>query len=218
MKLDERVRERLAAMIEKGEAVLGTHRPPHPNVSTSLTLDTRQFTEWRNQALVYLEQIFGMEHTYVLQFKEKVVHRSMGNTNAGIGILHAAHEDVDHGYLETFENLVTGAVFSDFLEQSQHLLENGYKSPAASLAGAVLENGLRSLAERKGIPTKDTDNLETLNRKIVDKRIYNRLRQKQVETWIEVRNAADHGRFDDFGKSDVGDLIKGVRDFLAAEL
>lgn len=218
MKLDERVRERLAALIEKGEAVLKTHRSPHPGVITTLTLDTRQFTEWRNQALVYMERIFGMEHTYVIEFKEKVVHRSTGNTNAGIGILHAALEDVDHGHLETLENLVTGEVFSDFLDQSHHLWENGYKDPAAFLAGAVLENSLRTLAKRNSIPVKDTDNLATLNRKIADKGIYNRLKQKQIESWTAVRNAADHGRFEQFTESDVDDLIKGVRGFLAMEL
>ena len=45
--------------------------------------------------------------------------------------------------------------------------------------------------------------------------VYNRLRQKQIAVWIDVRNAADHGNFDDFTNSDVVDLIKGVRHLLS---
>ena len=50
------------------------------------------------------------------------------------------------------------------------------------------------------------------------KSVYSRLRQKQIVVWIGVRNAADHGRFDEFGESDVADLIRGARDFLAERM
>lgn len=217
MKLDERVCERLAALIEKGEAVL-QHEVPSGGMGGP-TLERRRYMEWRSQSLVCIRQVFGAEHGYAQDFQSAVTDRQYrGCVQAGLGILRGALEDVEQGNLESLRSLVVAEVFSDFLEQAQHLWENGYKDPAASLAGAVLENGLRSLADRKGIPTKDTDNLSALNNKIAAKGIYNRLRRKQVETWIEVRNAADHGRFGDFTESDVGDLIKGVRDFLAAEL
>ncbi len=216
MKLDERVRERLAALIEKGEAVLRTQRP---EALGGLPYNHQRYMEWRSQAHVCLDQAFGPEHDYTKDFQSAVTDRQYrGCAQAGLGILRGALENVEQGNLESLQNLVVAEVFSDFLEQAQHLLENGYKDPAASLAGAVLENGLRSLAERNGIPVKEKDNLSALNNKIAAKDIYNRLRQRQVETWTEVRNAADHGRFDDFGESDVGDLIKGVHDFLAAEL
>jgi hypothetical protein len=35
--------------------------------------------------------------------------------------------------------------------RAEHLLGNGYKDPAASLAGAVLEVGMRRLASKHGI-------------------------------------------------------------------
>lgn len=219
MKLDGRIRERLAALIEKGEAVLRTEKPPPPGVVGFPTLERQRFMEWRSQCLACLIQTLGTDHVYAREFQSAVEDNArIGYVQAGLGILRGALEDVEQGNLESLQNLVVAEVFSDFLDQAQHLLENDYKAPAASLAGAVLENGLRSLAERNGIPVKDRDDLSALNNKIASKGIYNRLRRKQVDTWTEVRNAADHGRFDDFGESDVGDLIKGVRDFLATEL
>lgn len=137
---------------------------------------------------------------------------------SGQGTLRAALEDVEQGHLATLQDMATAEVFTDFLEQADHLLGHGYSAPAASLAGAVLENGLRSLAERNQMRVKARDNLSTLNQKLADKGAYNRLRQKQIEAWIEVRNNADHGRFEEFGDGDVDDLIKSVRGFLAEML
>ena len=79
----------------------------------------------------------------------------------------------------------------------------------------MLENGLRSLAERNGIAVKARDDLSALNSKLAAKSVYNRLRQKQLVVWIDVRNFADHGRFDEFTKDDVADVVKGIRNFLA---
>lgn len=218
MKLDERVRERLAAMIEKGEAVLATDKPSSPGVFGFPTLDHGRFMEWRTQALVCLRQAFGAEHDYAGEFQSAVEDRAYRRgVEAGLGILHGALEDVEQGNLDNLRELVVAEVFSDFLEQAQHLLENGYKDPAAFLAGAVLENGLRSLAERNGIPVKEKDDISALNNKIADKSIYSRLRQKDVAAWTAVRNAAAHGHFEQFTEAQVDALIKGVRDFLVTE-
>ena len=80
-----------------------------------------------------------------------------------------------------------------------------------------MENGLRALAERNDITVKPRDDLSALNNKLGDKGVYNRLRYQQVSFWTKVRNAADHGNFDDLRENDVADLIKGVRNFLAEE-
>ena len=211
------IRKRLVAMIEKGEAVLRTHKPNPPGVIGFPTLGDRPYTEWKSQALALLTQVFDSGHTYIVSFESLVDDGArIGYVERGLGVLQAALEDVERGYLETVRELAAAEVFSDLLDQADHLLQNGYSAAAASLAGAVLENGLRSLATRKDITVKARDNLPSLNNKIGDKGVYSRLRQKQVSVWINVRNAADHGRFADFTDSDVADLIKGVRNLLSS--
>ena len=215
--LVEQIRERLVALTEKGEAVLLTHTPNPPGVIGAPTLDDRPYTEWRSQASVLLAQVFDPDHTYTVSFGSLVdVGARIGYVERGLGVLEAALEDVERGHLETVRELATAEVFSDFLEQADHLLRNGYSVPAASLACAVLENGLRSLAARQGINVSARDNLSSLNHKIGDKGVYTRLRQSQVSVWIKVRNSADHGRFTELRDSDVADLIKGVRDLLSS--
>ena len=124
-------------------------------------------------------------------------------------------EDIEQDYIETVRQLITAEVFSDLLEQAKYLLNNGYKAPAASLAGAVLENGFRSIASRNEIQVRNGDDLSSLDQKLASKAIYNRLVQKKISVWIDVRNAADHGRFNDFADDDVDGLISGTESLLA---
>ena len=216
MKLDQRIRERAIALVEKGTTVLATHRPNPRNVIGFPTLDDQAYSNWQSQSLTFLSDLLGSEHVYTNDFRKKTERAGyVMSTKAGIGILQAVVEDIEQGYIETVRQLITAEVFSDFLEQASHLLESGYKAPAASLAGAVLENGLRSIASRNGVQVKNRDDLSSLNQKLASKAIYNRLVQKKVAVWTDVRNAADHGQFDQFDNDDVDGLIKGAQSLLA---
>ena len=135
-----------------------------------------------------------------------------------MGVLRAASEDLVNGYLFDTRSLIEAEVFSDFLEIAQHLLDSGYKDPAASLAGAVLEDGLRRVCSAASVPFKKSDGLDALNTALAKAGAYNRLVQSRVDTWRHIRNAADHGNFAEYGADDVRDMIAGVRDLLASNL
>ncbi len=216
MKLATQVNKRIEALIKKGAEVLLTHKPNPPGFIGFSTLDDQAYAEWRSQALVCLTQVFGSTHTYRESFASQTESAGyQSSVEKGVGILRAALDDVEQGYLDTIQQMAAAEVFSDFIDQAKYLLDNGYLMPAASLAGAVLENGLRSLAARNDIAVNERDNLSALNNKLGDKDVYDRLRQKQVAVWTEVRDNADHGHFDRVKEGDVADLIKGVRGFLA---
>lgn len=127
-----------------------------------------------------------------------------------------SHEDLVGGYLFNVRTLVAAEVFSDFLEMAQHLLDNGYKDPAASLTGAVLEDGLRRVCTKHTIST--TGDLSSQNTKLGDASVYNRLMQKRVAVWIAVRNHADHGQFSEYTEADVRQMLSGVTELLSAHL
>ena len=99
-----------------------------------------------------------------------------------------------------------------------HLVDSGYKDPAASLCGAVLEEGLRRIATNKGENVRERDDLSSLNQKLAAKGVYSRLVQKRLAVWTDVRNAADHGKFSDYSKADVAEMHQGVSSFLAQHL
>ena len=216
MNVDDRIEKRVEALVGKGQAVLDTRHDLGGAASGISYLDLQQYSNWRTQSLAFLSDILGREHAYTENFQ--LVTQSGArpeSAQAGIGILEAVQEDIQQGYVEKVRQLIRAELLSDFFDQATHLLENEYTAAAASLAGAALENGLRSVAAANEIQVRESDNLQSLNQKIADKEVYSRLDQKKVSFWTDVRNEADHGHFEKLKEQDVEDLIKGAQSFLA---
>jgi hypothetical protein len=215
MTLQQEILDRLDQLIEKGNKVLLTHTPNPPNVIGYPTLSSEALSEWQTQALSYLINVLGENHIYVQRFKSLGRQPYKNTAHSGQGILRAVREDIEGGYLKKVEALVSAEVFTNFLEMAEHLLQQGYKDPAASLIGAVLEDGLRRICAKNSLPIRSIESISSLNKNLADAQVYNRLTQKKVHVWNEVRNNADHGNFSQYAKDDVKDMLQGVASFLA---
>ena len=134
------------------------------------------------------------------------------------GILAAVKTAYQQGYLSTVQELVHADVFADFLEMADYLLSEGYKDPAAVLAGGVLEESLRKLAIKNGVDILNQGGeprkASSLNDDLTKTGLYNKLEQKSVTAWLDLRNKAAHGKYEEYDKNQVQQLIQGVRDFL----
>jgi len=216
--LDERLLARVDDLIAKADAVVETHKKPPSGVIGFPTLSTASFTEWQSQSLSFLVNLLGSDHTYTAEFRDRVEQGHVAHVRAGQGILRGVREDIDLGLLQDVRALVAADVFTDFLDMAEHLLETGYYHPAASLAGAVFENGLRQIAAAHTVKVSGGDDLSSLNNKLASKGVYNRLVQKRLQVWVGVRNHADHGEFDEYSEDDVREMVRGVREFLAAHI
>ena len=56
--------------------------------------------------------------------------------------------------LANIDELIHADIFTGFLEMGYYLLEEGYKDPAAVLAGGTLEEHLRKLCQKNNIETR----------------------------------------------------------------
>jgi hypothetical protein len=169
--------------------------------------------------LALLSGVVRPEHIYYKTFEERVeadAHSSAAK--AGVGILRGFLEDINNGYLVGVANLISAEVFTDFLDMAMHLLETGYKDPAASLCGAVLEDGMRRLADNSGLTIRSREDLSSLNARCARKGLYSRLMQKKIQVWTDIRNHADHGQFSEYAAEDVKAMLEGVGSFLASAL
>jgi hypothetical protein len=133
-------------------------------------------------------------------------------------ILRALKADVQAGYLRKQEDLIAAAVFSNFLDMAGHLLNAGYFHPAASLVGAVVEDGLRRVAASAGVAVGPKDDINAISSKLRDKGVFNPLVAKRVTLWAEVRNNVDHGHFEKVTGADVAEMYSGVVAFMAERL
>lgn len=109
--------------------------------------------------------------------------------------------------------LISAELIGDFIDQADALLTARYHIPAASLAGAVLEDTLRKLWIRNEMPLPDRPSIDSLSAGLVKAQIYNTLTHKQITVHADVRNKADHGHYDEVKSTDVKGMIGWVRQF-----
>lgn len=139
------------------------------------------------------------------------------------GVVQVVRRAVAEDYLQSAQELVRAEVFSDFLEMAEHLQEEGYKDPAAVVAGTVLEQHLRKLCLKHNLTIEATDTAgklypkkaEALNTELAGQKVYGKNEQKQVTAWLGIRNSAAHGKYGEYTHAQVDLLLQGIRGFLA---
>jgi Protease II len=134
-----------------------------------------------------------------------------------VGILSALRDAYENDLLVQFSELVHAEIFSDFIEMAEHLLQEGYKDPAAVVIGSVLEEHLRQLCVKNGVNV-DTGGkpkkADQLNAELAGNNIYNKLDQKSVTSWLDLRNKAAHGQYGEYTKEQVSLILLSVQDFM----
>jgi len=215
----EKLIERATQLLAKAQSVAATrYNNSSENVIAPDEVNSTSFHEWKNNTQNFILLVCEETSPYYKNFVDGVKSAYPSDVDHGIGILRALKEDLELGYLTRVRDLVSAEIFTDFIEMAQHLLDNNYKDPAASLVGAVLENGLRQIVQKHTVDVKSGDDIGSLNTKLADKEIYNRLTQKQIQAWKAIRDSADHGKFNDYKAEDVKSMLEGVQRFLMEQL
>ena len=140
-----------------------------------------------------------------------------------VGVVEALQADLKAGYLKTISELIHSEVFGDYLEMADHLLESEYKDAAAVMSGSTLEAHLRQLCQKFGVETEVADgegNLrpkkaDRMNSELTKAKAYSKLDQKSVTAWLDLRNKAAHGKYDEYDLKQVALLTQSVRDFIS---
>jgi hypothetical protein len=216
-KTEQKLIDRINQLVDKAEKLKAAKRPDEL-VSSIFVVDYAGFQEWNASMENIIIKIAGIESPYYINYKHVVQDVYLSCVEAGIGIILALKEDIEQGFLTSVQELVKAEVFTDFLEIAEHLLDNNYKDPAASLIGAVLENGLKDIAAKNSITVSKRAGIDEINKKLASNSVYNALVQKQVDVWRVIRNSADHGNFSDYTLDDVKNMKSGVENFLANHL
>ncbi len=150
------------------------------------------------------------------------------NSSAGIvlyGYIDSLKRDYEAGRFDSLPELIATNVASDYLGQAEELLQEGQSGkydhvPAAVLTGAVLENALRRICQRQNPaiailkPNGEPKMLNGLIDDIKKANVFNEPKAKQLRAWTDIRNAAAHGEFQQFTRSDVELMLAGVQKFL----
>ncbi|WP_437746247.1 hypothetical protein WMF39_15225 [Sorangium sp. So ce1504] len=134
------------------------------------------------------------------------------------GILTALRDDYESGRLMGITELIHADLFSDMLSMAQYFVEDGYKDAAAVIGGSVLEEHLRKLCNKFGVPTVDASGghkkAMLINAELRKAEAYGLTDDKAITAWLDIRNNAAHGKYDKYELGQVRLLVDGVRDFI----
>lgn len=135
-----------------------------------------------------------------------------------LGVLLSVRQDIEAGMTTSLEERVHERVFDDFLDMAVHVREI-HPAPALILAGSVLEEHVRKLAEKNEIPVRDDRGrsraFEQIGHDLVREDVFGEPQRKTLSAWYAQRTEAAHGRFESVVDDDAQRIIDGVRDFLA---
>ncbi len=186
--------------------------------NTTLTL------EFLTSARAVIYNIAGNKSTYSKSFEEIMCRNIIDNAKISsvLGVLKSLSDNFHSGFLESYSELIHGETFGNFLEMADHLFEEGYKDAAAVIAGSTLEEHLRQLCKKNSIDFEITNSkgnivpkkADKLNSDLASANVYEKLDQKSIIAWLDLRNKAAHGKYSEFTKEQVQLMISGIRDFM----
>lgn len=179
-------------------------------------IESAALLEWKVKAKNLLNNACGLNSEHYVAFVDNE-SPSFSGTNLDIlkrlkAVILAAREDYEGGYLRSTRTLVQAEVFDSELEQAQALLDAGYKSASAVVAGVVLETSLRELCVHNNI---QCGKLDKMNADLAKIGVFNKLWQKRVTAIADIRNSAAHGKSEELSEGDVQDMIRDVIRFVS---
>ena len=149
---------------------------------------------------------------------------------AGISVV----ELYDEGWLVSPRLAIAHEIEGDILDIAQKQVEASERNTdathkqlqlgiAAFLAGAALEDALRRLCDSNGISydlqrTSISGLQSALYQPSKHIEMISRSESKQITTWGDTRNEADHGRFSEITYAGVLSMVIGVREFIDKHL
>ena len=117
---------------------------------------------FRTAGLRLLQSLYTKDHYIFEDFshhtndKRTVVHYRQAQA-----IITAVRDEVDRNWFYDTRALTAADAFNDFMDMAKYLLDEGYDTPAAVLAGCTLEGHLRSLAPKHGVDILFTSGPQT---------------------------------------------------------
>lgn len=220
MNYNQELLQRAKYIIQHGKQALENGKR---NKYGTLEADFVKVSAFKSSGLSFILNLYGNGHPYYKEF-ESVLHtyRYESYINSGIGIINNIIAEIENGWINTIKSLVSAEIFNDFLEMAEHLLDTGYKDPAAVMVGSVLEEHLRQLCNKYDIDTtvEKDDKLiplkaDRLNSELAKANIFNKLDQKNITAQLDLRNNAAHGKYNEYDINHVKLMYGFVTNFIS---
>ncbi len=184
--------------------------------SDSYSVHTPKYVRFRRDSIRFLENLFGKGSAEACDFDSNVNSPTRTYVETGCELLQGYRDDIVKDRL-SIAGLISHRIFMDMLAIGNHLYNEKLDFAAAVTIGGVLEEHLRQLALKLGIPVLTGTKYKKANLLAEDLKkagIYDETERKHIEYLLGMRNDAAHPPF----KADHKDIMKmsdEVREFIA---
>ncbi|ARU03533.1 hypothetical protein CCO03_01500 [Comamonas serinivorans] len=226
-KLDTRITNEVKDLVQVGQQL-------NRSVSTSSRGiggdELAELAMWVTRLGQLIQKLYGEKSQHFASYSRALDNNNFYNLHSNhyehftqlFGVAKAIQHDIKQGLVVDFKALVQAEVFADFLDMGEYLLDEGYKDAAAVIIGTVLEDGLRKLSERGGLPLLADSGkpltIDPLNTQLAKADVYSKLVQKQITSWAHIRNKAAHGEFSEYSMEQVRMMLLFVQNFASEHL
>lgn len=214
--------DRLRQLIPEGEKIIRSATGESSRGRYVRPEESAPLHAWVSKVENILQTVFGEKSAHFVHYSKfaydgKVNHlQNIGDIVPIIGILHGALDDLEGGFLDQQELLVSAVVIDDVLSQARELCDSGYKDVAAVLVRVALETAIRKIAKSSSVD--DSGKVAAVNDRLKDSGRFTQPLWRQVQAWVDIGNEAAHGNFDKYTIQQVSAAIDGVGGFIANEL
>jgi len=185
-----------------------------------------EFVEWRTSCVAVLDQVVPMNSLLRKTVDEfRTLKNEPGNVVFGCSFLRAVKTELEDGSLDSLVSQIENELLADYLSQAESILAESRGElthvAAAVLAGASLENFLRSMCQRCAPPESTVGKLgaplalTALIDALKSRQAFNEVDAKFLRAWAGIRNNAAHGKFEEFNRSQVEQMVRGVLSFVS---
>jgi len=136
--LDQKILDKIQELIQLCEQAKQTRYSKSTGnmvVIGDAGVDSGLAHQWGTSCLNLLRRVFGQDSVDYENFQAKFPRfQNYSPVTQALGVLRAAKDDYEQGFLFDTRTLIEVEVFDDFLEQGEHLFGAGYYQPAAVVA------------------------------------------------------------------------------------
>lgn len=225
--VDELISQAESLPVDSGQELtyLGINNRPS-EYTTVQFLKFSEFVQWRTSAASVLDVVVPRTSIHRKAVDEfPYLSNELDIREYGISFLKSIRHAFEQGLFEDISSQIDAEISAEYLSQAEALLSYSRPSDrgevaAAVITGAVLEHGLRMLCGKLE-PKEPVESggkaltLRGLIEALKKRAIFNELTAKQLRGWADIRNAAAHGKFNEFTPTQVEAMVACVKDFLA---
>lgn len=222
MKINDILLEKVNYALQLADDALNTRYKTEDSFFVYHWVKSESFKQFETFSLSFIVSTYSNSHPYYESFKNSVNKTEVSSVEAGKGLLASIKTEIEKGWIKSIKELISAEIFTDFLEMAEHLLQEKYEHPAAVMIGSVLEEHLRNLCQKFSIQITEGKNgkhlskkADLLNSELTRINVYNKLDQKNVTAWLDLRNKAAHGKYDEYNIQQVQLMHNGVSEFIA---